>query len=1129
MRDRVLDHLSGSAPPAVCPWDTETMPDDILRHAIAEVGCDAHDQAGQIDCLERILSNLHDPRRTAALRVAETLTIRGGDHALRLQGMVARARRLKAQPAREVFRTLTNPEDPRWRDALETLIGAGRDPATAWDFADALLTTWDNRLRSTDEAGRQHILLGQRSLLVAVVVGLGDILCTSGQLRLKRWIAEADQLQLTELLTTAERERSAVAWEAVAAQALAAESSSATDAQAETADATLALATEHQHWRTRFERLLAQIAVQHTVSTPVLPWAPPTTPDQPPLETTPEEVAAVLTGLGRHGAPADLTRWQSAIEVLFGTIIERICLDNEQPPDLALTGLERLRAQWSADWGPLPLLARWESVEAGLLADLERLAGGWVATLRAGFSNLPALREAIAGHARLSAASARCTAPMYGLERDMQAMATIESEHAQWWESGDTAALDDGRFMKLKDRIDALRPDWGASVGFADYLERNAALGAELTTLSESIQDLERDDAARALTRLEGCQSPAAELLRERALQSDRDRRVSALIDQGLFEQISVDNLATASDALRSRHAAALRGRAFVESWRGRCTVMPGNTSTAVVRDAMALLAEAVPDKAELVQSDAAAMAIAREALGERIRRDVRALADELAKQLRRFPPMEAGQLRRITADEQALTGLLALPGFDDWEVRAIEDRLRPLRVTCAVQRHVLACDWDAAAAALATPDAQTCLDRQAQRELRATIGSARLAVGDGREAGWLALYQELPDVLLKDGKAQARYLALLRRTGGGATNTAHVALLGRVPEAATLRTLLAGFANPSELADLSVPLGSADEPVLSRLLDCLTQQPRYYHALKRLWMLLPPDQQGRVWRTGTPLDAIEAVMAREQVQIEADLYDPAVTINALRERLEVLLHAGRPAPQLAAMLETAGVIDACLGEWERLDPWGDDLRVQFEETHRRLDAFAPAILNARGWRAAVESRRAGVTAWRELTEAWALFQPSFAARFTGFHLNPDAWGGFRDLLGRWVQSLALALPRMDWTLPRADTSKHWQHLLKAWVDAPEGQLWQADRRPPPPNLNALRDAYVKIDNQINDFADLHARLLNGTTDALLEQLHLVRPLSRPVRDIRQQLTNLDVAPDIAKAYRHFLDRQELP
>lgn len=238
----------------------------------------------------------------------------------------------------------------------------------------------------------------------------------------------------------------------------------------------------------------------------------------------------------------------------------------------------------------------------------------------------------------------------------------------------------------------------------------------------------------------------------------------------------------------------------------------------------------------------------------------------------------------------------------------------------------------------------------------------------------------------------------------------------------------------------------------------------------------------------------------------------------------------------LLQQLDRALEIERGLESLNGRDPWDPVRTREIYWLEGLMGYFLRPVLEGRGWQQALSARKQGITAWDALRSDWLYFRGSFDGDDTGFHRNPDVWEGFIRHLETWCTALQRTLPQLCWTLPGARQSHPWIELRDAWQNSEEGRLWQASGAEAPEDLSHLYDIYNEVLQQIEAFARLHAELLAviphyvSDPDEMflsqvrgpLTQLHQVRPLSKPVREIKKHLTNPQVNINIGSVYQRL-------
>jgi len=296
------------------------------------------------------------------------------------------------------------------------------------------------------------------------------------------------------------------------------------------------------------------------------------------------------------------------------------------------------------------------------------------------------------------------------------------------------------------------------------------------------------------------------------------------------------------------------------------------------------------------------------------------------------------------------------------------------------------------------------------------------------------------------------------------------------------------------------------------------------------LWENLSITLRRQVWNLPeSPLQQLQQVLQQRLQRLRADLADPDRPLFQLKAELDNFMVLGLLTDTdkaLVTQLDQASAIERRLADLDRQDLWDASHLATVNEIARLLDGLPGAISEGRGWRRRLERQQRGIAAWDHLEIAWTTFRGYFDGIDTGFHRNPSAWREVILRLDGWCRALAQWVPEVDWSLPGAGGSQRWLMLVAAWQATAEGRLWLAANKPLPANPTELQQAYSEMLQQVHKFAELHAELLRLIPTYIpdpdpdlrerlrepLNRLHESQPLSRPVRDIRQQLTDAEVS-----------------
>jgi len=1099
--------------------------DEKVENLIRKIGCSPGPVTAELlDCLEPILRNRHDWRRQTALQVIKVL--QAPDHlAFRLSVMRSEAGgEASSSGIDDNYHHLTSPEDEEWPVALREIATTGSgDRTAAVAFSNAVVNTFGNKLRNDRPEARKDFLSRHRGFFEQVLARVEGLMTPQDAVTLRKWIAESAMLGLQDLLHRAEAERDRGRWVEVEQSALKLREILQSQEQVDEVDAALARVRAYNRWRKRFDALLELIQGFRFCAQPMFPWAAPETASKMPV-TTVAQVDDVRTGLDTWGAPHDLDAWQGALRELSRGALHDLCSAHNKSPIESLKCMADLRGQWLESLGQLPESETWDQAAQRLREELEARVSIFLAELRSQFLDCRSLHTSHRTHPELPGLGSIATEAQSAFAKEVSQLESIDRDLTSWWDEGDTHALDDGRMDGLRGDLEALRTGWGQSVGYAEYWKRFDRLAAELRVLHQARQELRHGDPSAALSTLERGESPSAERLKTDAKQLGLDQVIRLVAKAGHLDQITETDLAGASQDAQAFFRSHLLGRDFVATLAKRDE--DGSHAlgfTAFCQEKMDLLAQQPPNDAQLSDPDMSKLTNIRQRLRDRIARRADQEIDELKNRALFYPLLDNTLLVRLEDQVKDLSGGLELPGLHQTDTNRLTQAIQPIKTGLQVHRACIDNDWKTADAVLSAPDLDAYLTLTQRRELKATLETSRLTASKAPDSAWLAFFRDLSDILMSRSELKALYLRLLR-VGSSTDYGEDIPILERwFPAEEYLKLLLESFSDPASVEDIDASPSKTDEAVYVRLLKHLMESPHHYYQVQRLWELLPSETQLRLWGTEpSPVEHVSELLRRAHEKIEVALASPDTEVSRLRHEVDDLIKTGMISARTIKMLDVADSIERRIRRFDQLDPWDSALGTEYEDVKRDLGYLTPEIRNARSWSRVVGQRIEGLRAWEDLDAAWKHFSQRFSQRFTGFHTDSRPWVGFQELLRRWIESIDLAVPRLHWGLPRAHESRRWTNLVKAWAQSQEGRIYLACTPAPPQDLSALRDFYDRIARQIDDFARLHARLLEGVTPESLTQLHEVQPMSRPVEQIKAQLTNPEAAVVIGTAYQRF-------
>lgn len=1103
-----------------------------LSEGLLGIGCDDEAAVEQVlDALEAILLNRHDGRRDHALAVLVGLSQPSGPAGDRLLRLRAEYGAREVAPTRDDrYRNLTHPDDGGWSEALDELTSPQGSRRNAYDFSRSLLSVFGNRLRSASAEDKREFLSRHRAIFVDVVRRLGHRLPASDAVRLKQWIAESSLMRLDELHSLACTERRAERWEDVSRFAREIDTELQGDDQRLRVGEVLSQAEDYARWRKQFDDLLRVLEGHEFRDRPLFPWSPPEDLEHAPAMTL-DRLERSVAGLETWGSAEDSESLDRALMTLTEAALNDFCRPGPKPIHDAIRCFEDLRAQWPSCLGALRHRSEWESVTAELKSQLDMQVEAWFVELRGGFVDRASFLDALEAHQGLREVGPMAGASTDAHRRQVDQLDVIRRDLRIWWDGGNGSLLKDTVLIRRENELASLSPLWGRSPGYRALDAELLKLKDELGRMAEAERLLHDGDLAQADAVLSQCGSPPAFRLRRHAEQVGRDERIRRAIEAGRITEIRPEDVEVASAEVRERYACAVRADAYMEQMRRELgPLVPGSDLVASAESLLVAQGRKVPDNVELGEPAKRELERLRQSAYERV---IDAAANEIARvrsEVRFYPLLEESALSEYQRQLEGIRALIQSSAIHPAEASQLEQDIAPLGTALGVHRACAEQDWDRADALLAPNEAVDFLDDFQRRELLATLSTARL-LHEGSasaQAEWLEHFREYSDVVMHHAEPRSRYLRLIRSIKESDPAVDLPILTRWFPEERYLYSLLACLVDARRADEVDGAPMAADEPVFRRLLDELSRSAFHYYQVRRLWGFLSEEARKRLWTNDqTPIDRVESLLKVELGGVEEKLADPAVRVSELRLQIDDLLKTNLISRKTVEMLDAAADIERYMRDFERSDPWADALKRDILEADRISERLPLKIRAARGWSDAIRSRWNGIKAWDGLEVSWSQFRERFDRGSTEFHLDPEHWQEFKALVRDWIQAIDQAMPNLEWSLPRSSESERWRSLIMSWKGAPEGVLALEAGSTLPGDLPELRERFVAVAEQIESFAALHAGLLEEPAKARLQQLHLVRPLSRPVQRIRLQLTNPDVAYAVGTAYRRFLDDLE--
>ena len=1062
-----------------------------------------------------------------------------------------------AQEIQDELYQLIYPMDPGWLELLPKLQQHQEDRLIR-DYGERLVNMTNNYLEGQADT-RTECLLDLQHLIDQVLKEMDKQLDVASRIQLQNWSTEIGDLKhqqhIDDLLTKLNEAHNNKDWEQM--DTLVKELGR--EEQHKMAQPILDQirlyrdqVRQYHQWRKLFDNVLEGLEQHYSDNSPPVPLLFPWDPGADTVRMELRELDDAAKGITTWGNAQDGYHWREALEKLSSWMLQNIQDNAGDDPVGLLTVLQERRRSWPQFLGELPQVKRWLEIEAVQQEQIERLVKARLQTFRDTYRGEETAIAFLTTDPAIQPWRDHAKAQLNAFVQEQGNLKILGQNILNWRLEGNPERLRDGTLVAADRLLKKQASAWGMSPFHQQLSQDMATLQQELEVLEKAIGLLQAGRAKPAFEALQSLASQPAERLKKQALQYLADQQVRRLLEEGKLEDVTQEDLAAASVEMRGTYAAMQRGRDYVAEFKSRVADIRTDTSFYIyAQDVLGLSQQSLPKGIQLTKVDEIEWQSLRDGLLNGLDEKAAQISDQLLQECQPFPLLDIEQLQVLENRRDDLLQGLKLPNFNSNLAQLLRDRFKSVSWILRTQQACHDQHWKQAREL--AEDEHAPLSVEQHRKLQATVLHHCLLNEAADDAnGWLNLYRRFPDLLLLKKAQQTHYLDLLRQmslTRLGDLSSHLEILQERFAEEIFLIGLLRCAVNPtlSQVRSLIIMPQPGNEGILQQLLLTWSNDLDCYRPLKALWEKLDESLRRQVWNeVDIPSQKVQRSLDQRLQQLKQALADRNQGLRSLDKDLEGfqasgLLEDNPTGKDLLGHVQIALKIERQLAEYKRVDPWEGGLRLSISETKKWLESLPGPIAEARGWKGAIQDREQGIRVWERLLDstdgAWVRFQQRFRVLETRFHQQPDAWKDFLDPLERWCNTLMQALPLLNWDLPKAYSSHSWKTLRDYWQNSVEGQLWQARGGTIPEKLDDLYKIYQAILEQTKDFAILHANLfklfpkfdphlepsnLSEIQRESLEDLHQIVPLSRPVRDIKQYLSNSQTNPEIGIIYTNL-------
>ena len=983
-------------------------------------------------------------------------------------------------------------DDPAWTDWIRRYDGGNANPDDIRAFGDCFSDRLSTAL-PTQPTKRKPMLMETKPRLLQLQEKLEHGLSWSANERIKDWLKQIHKFECEDrilaVLSDLEQLANTRAWATLTHRLYAVQTEVAPciwlSEHLTRLSAFQGQSDAWQTWNLKFDETVAVLENFQVNDSVLLPW---------PTKLTPDALTTVLQGLVSWSDPEQKSRLNEALRNLA---VNLQTLLTTWPKDAnPLERLATVQQAWEQAWGrggdadstPAP---NWADVRQCLEAEAHRFFLAW--------------RKRTLQH---YAGGLLPPSPTPRTEADESCLCSLRKEAAQ--------------LEALESKIDALRP----------YTMDEASVEALQTQLDELKKCWGRAPLHQRLTaNLQDKKQTWEEWVR-------RQEVIGAALKQGEWAAFEEDT-ADLSDANLAQLERFKKGREKLATWRQQATSLSAEPFEKSAKAVAALLTPpASPDGDELCEPDKKTWNAAKNRMVDCVMRGAQELLDSLNRQAPPYPLLASDTVSQTQRACQDLDQCLRIPALHTEGGQWLLPKVKRLDTILNVHALLNRLAWQEAADAIdrSTPAVTELHDRQ---RLRAALDYAQMTHDGNSDAdAWLTFYAKHP-MLLADSIEKSHYLDCLRSAtalGRGDWEKIHLDTLRHaIQDEPWLRGLLL---LATDRADEALPLlrtsppKPADWPATERLLGALLNPDRVVSrvVLEALWQALSAEAKQAVWSDQqTPLDSHQQRFAARQETVRARLGDTGHAPDRLKKEYEQACEAWGYTPDepLSDALRRLECLGTWMADFDHNDPWGLEKEILLHQAHTECETVMLARhCNARQWTQNIQTRLRGIRAWKDLDQHWKEFRADFDRLSLPGNLNPEGWPRFIEALEAWCGRLEDITQRIDFGLPGAGGSTRWLRFRELWRNSPEGQLAQANTTAD--RLSDIADAYRRAWAQTRDFAQLHQRLLDScrgrnrtaASDAAMDELHALVPLTEPVRVLRQRLADPNAGHGVGYHYQ---------
>ncbi len=594
---------------------------------------------------------------------------------------------------------------------------------------------------------------------------------------------------------------------------------------------------------------------------------------------TPSKLQYIRQWLTKYGTDQDAEKYKLALLALQERLLQVLVPDDSSEPVDVLLAMRSARAAWLPEVGDWPESKEWDAAEERYKKKLKSWTAEVLQKLRGNCTDLEQL-ETVLTDPRIKSLEPFELPEVSDFQNEISSMVELYS-NIETWRNKDLSALVSSK--RVDEAADALKKREGSWCGTECF----NALDTELKKLRDEILTLEnargRYDSGefeKAVRLLADSTLPAARDLRIKAERLAADKRYTDQLRNQGHGALTEEELAGASPTVKDLHKRLREGHDFSDQFHNKADSIQREAGfVATAGKILKLLSMQIPDNAELAVPEGKRF----EACKDILRNTLDHLADcflgELKNRVQFFPLPKKSNLDKLEIDLQEFLKICHLLEMDETDKQLVSDWRRSVEdvsLVLEVQRAGCAANWAEADKLLNESRAKDNLLPEESEKLRASLEVQKLSSSKGaKNEAWLELYCKWPAVLFENNMYRKRYLDCLRQSPG-IEPEAHSELLERYfSEESTLRVLVAAFADPSILRNLTTPLEEKNTPLVKDLLSKLVKDRENYAVVETLWGLMDQAMQEKVWRGKSPVEQIGQQI--EAVKLEAASANPSI------------------------------------------------------------------------------------------------------------------------------------------------------------------------------------------------------------------------------------------------------------